>query len=276
MRENIMSAATSQEIAEANRRRYEELRAAGQGATLKALPELTARDGAPIAADAVISREQVPPGWYATVRLRRGEALRIIDDRGLSSVSLIGWRAEDMSERINCADTVKVQWSAAISKGRVILSDMGRVLLSVIEDTSGAHDLLAGGSTPGSTTAAFGAPTRNTHDNFLAAAAKIGLSLRDIPPCATFFAPVSVDANGRFVWNGERKRPGDFVDLRAEMNLVLAVSNCAHPLDPARPGATGPITVIRHRAPAPTLDDPCRSASPEAVRAFIFTDRLYA
>jgi urea carboxylase-associated protein 2 len=271
-----MSAAKSQEIAEANRRRYEELRAAGQGATLKALPDPTARDGAPIAADAVISREQVPPGWYATIRLRRGEALRIIDDQGVSSVALIGWRAEDMSERINCADTVKVQWSAAISKGRVILSDMGRVLLSVIEDTSGAHDLLAGGSTSASTAAAYGAPTRNTHDNFLAAAAKIGLSLRDIPPCATFFAPVAVDAAGRFVWNGERKQPGDFVDLRAEMNLVLAVSNCAHPLDPARPAATAPVTLIRHRAPAPTPDDPCRTASPEAVRAFMFTDRLFA
>src|SRR5258705_9137571 len=111
MRENTMSAATKQEIAEANRRRYEELRAAGQGATLKALPDPTARDGAPIAVDDVISREQVPPGWYATVRLRRGEALRIIDDLGVSSVSLIGWHAEDMSERINCADTAKGQWS---------------------------------------------------------------------------------------------------------------------------------------------------------------------
>jgi uncharacterized protein len=267
--------ATSQEIAEANRRRYEELRAAGQGATLKALPEPTTRDGVPIAADAVISREQVPPGWYATILLRRGEALRIIDDLGVSSVALIGWRAEDMSERINCADTVKVQWSAAISKGRVILSDMGRVLLAVIEDTSGAHDLLAGGSTPGST-AAFGVTARNTHDNFLAAAAKIGLGLRDIPPCATFFAPVSVDPSGGFVWNGARKHAGDFVDLRAEMNVVLAVSNCAHPLDPARPAATGPITLIRHRAPAPAPDDPCRTASPEAVRAFMFTDRLFA
>ena len=270
-----MSAAKNQEIAEANRRRYEELRAAGQGTT-KALPDPTARGGAPIAADATISREQVPSGWYATVQLRRGEALRIIDDLGVSSIALIGWRAEDMSERINCADTVKVQWSAAISKGRVILSDMGRVLLSVIEDTSGAHDLLAGGSTSASTAAAYGAPTRNAHDNFLAAAAKIGLSLRDIPPCATFFAPVAVDANGRFVWNGERKHRQDLVDLRAEMNLVLAVSNCAHPLDPARPAATGPITIIRHRAPAPTLDDPCRTASPEAVRAFMFTDRLFA
>jgi urea carboxylase-associated protein 2 len=272
----MMSEATKQEISEANRRRYEELRAAGQGATLKALPDPTALDDAPLAPESVISREVVPLGWYATVRLRRGEALRIVDTSGTSSVSLIGWRAEDMSERINCADTVKVQWSAAISKGRVILTDMGRVLLSVIEDTSGAHDLLMGGSTSVSTAAAYGAATRNTHDNFLAAAAKIGLSLRDIPPCATFFAPVSVDADGRFVWNGERKRLGDFIDLRAEMNLVLAVSNCAHPLDPARPAATGEVALIRFRAPTPTADDPCRTTSPEIARAFVFTDRLHA
>ena len=130
---------TKQEISETNRRRYEELRAAGQDVTPMGLPEATALDGAPIAPETVISREQVPAGWYATVRLRRGEALRIVEDTGHSSVSLIGWREEDTSERINCADTVKVQWSAAISKGRVILSDMGRVLLSLVEDTGGAR-----------------------------------------------------------------------------------------------------------------------------------------
>jgi uncharacterized protein len=271
----MMAAQTKQEIAEANRRRYEELRAAGQELTPKGLPEATALDGAPIAPDAVISREQVPAGWYATVRLRRGEALRISDDSGRSSVSLIGWREEDTSERINCADTVKIQWSAAISKGRVILSDMGRVFLSLVEDTSGAHDVLVGGSTPASTLAAFGAPARNTQENFLAAATKIGLGLRDIPPCVTFFAPVSLDAKGRFLWNSGRKRSGDFVDLRAEMNLVLVLSNCAHPLDPARPAASGPVTLIRYRTPRPAQDDPCRNTSPEIARAFEFTDRLY-
>ncbi len=267
---------TKQEISEANRRRYEQLRAAGQELTPKGLPDATPLNGAPIAPDAVVGREHVPAGWYATVRLKRGEVLRIVDDSGRSSVSLIGWCAEDTSERVNCADTVKVQWSAAISKGRVLLSDMGRVFLSLIEDTSGAHDLIVGGSTPASTRAAFGATTRNTQENFLAAAAKIGLGLRDIPPCVTFFAPVSLDDNGRFLWMSGRKRPGDFVDLRAEMNLLLVLSNCAHPLDPARPAATGPITLIRHRALSPRSDDPCRTKSPEIVRAFEFTDRLYA
>ena len=163
-----------------------------------------------------------------------------------------------------------------MSKGRVILTDMGRVFLSLIEDTSGAHDLLVGGSTPASALAAYGEATRNTHDNFLAAAAKLGLGLRDIPPCVTFFAPVALDAEGRFVWNGGRKRAGDFVDLRAEMDLVLVLSNCPHPLDPARPAAGGPVTLVRHRAPPAAADDPCRTMSPEIARAFDFTDRLYA
>lgn len=266
---------TQQQI-EANRRRYEELRAAGQESAPKGLPEPTKHDGAPIAPGALIHREHVPPGWYATMRLRRGEALRIIDASGLSSVSLIGWREDDTSERINCADTLKVQWSAAVGKGKVIFSDMGRVLLSVIEDTSGAHDLLVGGSTPASTLAAFGVPGRNTQENFLAAASKAGLDVRDIPPCVTFFAPVTVDDAGRFRWRQERKRPGDFVDLRAEMNLIVVASNCPHPLDPARPAATGSITLINHHAPAATTGDICRTASPEAARAFAFTDRLFA
>jgi urea carboxylase-associated protein 2 len=266
---------TQQQI-EANRQRYEELRAAGQELTPKGLPEPTALDGAPISPDTVIHREQVPPGWYATMRLRRGEALRIVDDAGRSSVSLIGWREEDTSERINCADTVKVQWSAAVGKGRVILSDMGRVFLSLMEDTSGAHDLMVGGSTPASTLAAFGTTTRNTQENFLAAASKIGLDFRDIPPCVTFFAPVSLDDAGRFRWLEGRKRPGDFVDVRAEMNIIIVASNCPHPLDPARPAATGPVTLIKHHAAAPAADDPCRTASPEAARAFAFTDRLFA
>jgi uncharacterized protein len=266
----------TQQQVEANRRRYEELRAAGQELTPKGLPEPTRLDGAPIAPDAVIHREHVPPGWYTSMRLRRREALRIVDDTGRSSVSLIGWREEDTSERINCADTVKVQWSAVIAKGRVILSDMGRVCFSLIEDTSGAHDVLVGGSTPASTHAAFGAPARNTQENFLAAASKLGLDVRDIPPCVTFFAPVSLDDAGCFRWQEGRKRPGDFVDLRAEMNLIVVASNCPHPLDPARLAASGPVTLIKHRAAAVAANDPCRTGSPEATRAFAFTDGLFA
>ena len=96
----MMTAETKREIVEANRHRYEELQAAGQSATPKALPEPTKLGAAPMAPDAVIAQEEVPVGWYATVRLRRGEALRISDDSGLASVAMIGWCEDDTSERI--------------------------------------------------------------------------------------------------------------------------------------------------------------------------------
>lgn len=266
-----------QTIAEANRRRYEELRAAGQEATPKSLPKATPRDSAGITKDMIVRSETVPAGWYTTLTLKRGEALRIKDPSGAASAALIGWRQEDMSERLNCADTAKIQWTATMAKGRVLLTDMGRVFLSLIEDTSGAHDLLMGASTPASTQAAYGVDyARNSHENFLAAAAKLGLGLGDIPGCITFFAPVSLDKAGRFKWNKARKKAEDFVDLRAEMNVVLVVSNCPHPLDPARPAGANAIELVHYRAPAAGSDDPCRTGSAEAMRAFTFTDRLFA
>ena len=88
---DTMVGRTKAEISAANRRRYEELRAAGQEATPKALPPATALDGAPIAPQAVISREEVPPGWYDTVRLRRGEALQ--DRRYERRVQRVAWSA---------------------------------------------------------------------------------------------------------------------------------------------------------------------------------------
>lgn len=264
-------------MAEANRRRYEELRAAGQGIKARALPALTPLSSAPIPQEAIIAREEVPGGWYASLKLRRGEALRIIDLSGKSSVSMIGWRSDDPSERVNAADTVKVQWSASLRKGRVLLTDMGRVFLSIVEDTGGAHDALAGGSTPASTLAAFGQMgLRNTRENFVAAAAKLGLGRRDIPPCVSWFAPVSVDESGQFVWEASRKKAGDFVDLRAEMDALLVLSNCPHPFDPAPIFAPQPISLVRFRVPAPGHDDICRTLSAELERAFVFTDRLYA
>ena len=248
----------------AHRKRYDELKATGQGQAPRALPPPTPRDGATIAPASVIHREHVPGGWYWTTRLDPGDALRIINTSGTSCVSIQAWNRADTSERLNHADTVKVQWAASLRKGRVILSDMGRVLLSIIDDTSGAHDTLVGGSTA----ADFGgAPRRNTRDNFILAAGKLGLDVRDIHPCVSFFAPVSVDADGRFRWDATRRRAGDFIDLRAELELLVALSNCPHPLDPSPADEPGAVEMIRYRT-KPGSGEICRAASAEAARAF--------
>lgn len=101
---------------------------------------------------------------------------------------------------------------------------------------------------------------------------RLGLSHRDVASCITFFAPVSVLADGRFAWRDGRSRPGDFVELRAEMPLRLALSTASHPLDPAPAYAPSAVEAIRWRGPIAPADDPCRIASPEARRGFENTE----
>jgi urea carboxylase-associated protein 2 len=265
----ILSKEEQAEVA-ACRKRYEELKAAGQGHAPRALPRPTPRDGAAIVASAIIHREIIPGGWYWTTRLNCGEALRLITTGGASCIGLLAWSAADASERLNHADTIKVQWAASLRKGRVILSDMGRVLFSIVEDTTGgAHDALAGGSTTATNEARYHTTTlRNTRDNFVLAAGKLGLDRRDVHPCISFFAPVNVDAEGRFQWDPSRRQTGDFIDLRAEMDVVVALSNCPHPLDPSPTYAPGDAEIVRYRTGRVGDDDLCRTASAEAARAF--------
>lgn len=259
-------------LRDANRARYEALRAAGQGETARALPPPSALalplPGAPI------HDEEIAPGGYWSTRLRRGEGLRLLDARGDAAIALVAWNCAEMSERINVADTMKVQWSARLCKGRVVLTEMGRVAFSVTEDSSGAHDAVVGASTAESMAARHGPGRwRNSRDNFVAAAIKLGLERRDVPACLTLFAPVVVRADGALGWEAARRHPGQYVDLRAELDLWVVLSNCSHPLDPTPPSALGPVHAIRFVAPPAAADDPCRNAGPEAKRAFAATER---
>jgi urea carboxylase-associated protein 2 len=246
----------------ADRARYEAHQQRGLNFAPAAMPAPSPRPAPPPDPGRVIWRDEIAGGWYRTVPLAMGEVLRIEAALG-TSVSLAVWAAGDASERMNLPDTVKVQWTTELRKGRVILSDMGRVLLSVTEDSSGAHDALTGGST-----AADVAPgARNCRDNMVLAAGKLGLDRRDLPALWTLFAPVRVDAAGRFGWRGALLSGEDWVELRAERDLRVALSNTRHPLDPA----TGPepaVRVTRLAAVPVAANDPCRTASAEAMRGF--------
>lgn len=269
-----------EEIA-ANRTRYEEHQSRGLEFAPKALPEPSPVPAPPVEARRVIRRETVPGGWYFSTALKRGEVIRIALDDGLSSVALVAWNGADTSERLNLPDTVKLQWTTALGKGRVLFSDMGRVMFSVVEDSSGgAHDVLMGGSTAASNAVKYAAANdrrlRNTRDNLILVAGKLGLDRRDIPAALSLFAPVRVDEEGRFGWREELRRAGDYVELRAEMDLLIGLANCPHPLDPNPAYAPNPIVVTRLRAVAPAADDLCRTATAEAVRGFENNDAALA
>jgi urea carboxylase-associated protein 2 len=256
---------TPEQIA-ADRARYEEHQRKGLQNAPKALPGPSTIPAAEIANP--IHIETIPGGWYWSTTLKAGDTIRLSQSNGPSALAMIAWSEADTSERLNLPDTVKVQWTTAIAKGRVLFSDMGRVMLSLTEAASSAHDGLVGGSTAASNAAKYAGDTRNTRDNFILLAAKLGLDRRDIPSALTFFAPVRVLDDGTFVWREDLRQPGDYVELRAEMDLNIGLSNCPHPLDPNPTYAPQPVEVIRYRAPAPAADDLCRTATAEAVRGF--------
>ncbi len=254
-----------------HRRRYEALRDAGVQVSAVLTP--TPHDAPP--PGNVLHDVTIPGGWYGMVVLRRHERLRLVNTAGTGAAAMLVWALTDPSERLSPADTLKIQWSAELRRGRVLFSDMGRVMLSITEETGALHDALMGGSTASSTLRRYGPGAyRNTRDNFILAATKMGLSARDIATCVTCFAPVSVAEDGQFVWRPERRRMGDVIEFRAEMDVRIALSTAPHPLDPATAYAPGPIQAIRFRGPATPMDDPCRTASVEAQRGFDNTEAV--
>ena len=159
-------------------------------------------------------------------------------------------------------DVIVIGSGAAGLTAALALAQTRRVLVL-------AKGELTGGSTAASNAARYPGVTRNTRDNLVLVAGKLGLSRRDIPMALNLFAPVRVDAEGHIGWRPELLPPGrHFVELRAEMDLLVGLSNCPHPLDPAPDYAPGPIAVTRYRPPEPGPDDPCRTASAEALRGF--------
>jgi urea carboxylase-associated protein 2 len=263
-----------QQTPEQHRARYDALKA--QASARQAAADTGSAAPPTIEPALILTQETIAGGWYWTVRVARGQTLRLVNTAGNAGVSVLLWNADDTSERYNAGDTVKLQWTTRLTCGRVLFSDMGRVLCSITADSFGASDTILGGSTPATNARAFGdASLRNSRDNFLLAAGKLGLRRPDVPPAITFFAEIATDEEGRFHWKAGGA-PGSVVDLRAEMNVIVAISNCPHPLAPGHVLAPGPIDAVVWQGPSPTADDLSRHFGEEAERGFENTDRVFA
>jgi uncharacterized protein len=219
--------------------------------------------------------EVIPGGSYWSRVLKRGTTLRIIDLEGSRGVSMLCYNADNLIERYNAADTAKIQFNAFLKKGMVLYSDMGRVLCSITEDTCGHHDTLSGCSNAVTNSAKYGeGDWKNARDNFMLALAKRNMGKKDIMPNLNLFSQVVVEKEGELKWIEGASKPGDFIDLRAEMNVLVVLSNCPHVLDPKSAYEPSPIRVVVWNSPAPAADDLCRIANPEAIRGFQNTDAL--
>lgn len=227
-------------------------------------------------ARAVLWDETIGAGGYATRVVPRGARVRLIDVEGDTCAGLLLHRADAPAERLNVADTVKLQWQAYPGPGYLLLSDMGRVLATMIEDTCACHDTFCGTSNHLDNARRYGdgsahGPSPAGRDRFTVALAKHGLTERDVAPNINLFTGVVVEADGSVTLQ-RRSHPGAQVVLRAEQALVATVVAVPHRLDPRPDYTAGRVRITAWRGdPAPD-DDPFRTATPEAVRAFENTD----
>jgi uncharacterized protein len=232
----------------------------------------------------VLLEEELPGAAMASYVLPRHHTLRFTDLRGGANVSLLLYNRDLFVERYNMADTLKAQHTAFLTKGHALYSDMGRVLCSIPEDACGWHDTITGVSDGESVRARFGERPygahrnqwlRNGRDELLIELGKWNMGPRDLVPNINLFSKVAADTEGVLRFVAGHSRAGAYVDLRAEMNVLLVLSTCPHPLDPSPEWAPKPIGVRVSRTPPVAADDVCRKSCPENERGFANTERLF-
>jgi hypothetical protein len=237
-----------------------------------------------MSATPILWEETIQPGAAWSHVLKRGTSLRLVDLEGGANVGGIFYNFECPVERYNMPDTLKAQHIARLSAGFVLYSDMGRILCSVIADTVGWHDPIGGTSNANLIAKKYGAAGyqesrndyhKNGRDSFLIELGKWGLEPRDLTPNVNFFSRIAVDETGGMNFVPDNSKAGDSVELRAEMNVLVILNTCQHPLDPNPKYQPKPVQVEIRSVPAPASDDPCRISRPENGRGFTLTERYF-
>ncbi len=183
---------------------------------------------------------------FSTV-LRKGQTVRIEDSYGQQAIDTLFYNAGDYSERYSSQDTVRHQNAAYISTGTRVMSNEGRVMLEVTADSCGRHDTSAGACSCESNTVRFGHGTKYLHacrDNFVAEVARYGMSKRDVAPNINFFMNVPISQNGGITIVDGVSAPGDYVELKAEMDVLMVISNCPQINNPCNGFDPTPIRVL--------------------------------
>ncbi|MBW3643673.1 MAG: DUF1989 domain-containing protein [Actinobacteria bacterium] len=176
-----------------------------------------------------------------------GQRLRIIDLAGNQAVDFLAYVAADPQERYDAQATVAAQRALFLRTGSVLLTNEGRPLLSVASSTCDYHDTVGGACSPESNTLRYGHHTRHQHacvDNFLAALAPWGLGKRDIVSNVNWFMNVPVEPDGTLGIVDGISAPGLFVELRAEVDTLVAISNCPQVNNPCNGFDPTPVRLV--------------------------------
>jgi uncharacterized protein len=193
--------------------------------------------------------EVIPPKGHWAREIDAGELLRLEDQEGQQAIDLICYAKDDPREKFWAAHTAKLNGTIYISTGHVLYSDMANPMMTILADSVGVNDVICGSCSAALDEVRYGpdqaAP--GCMDNFEAAIEPWGLTRADIPMCFNIFLDYPVREAGRVAMDREApSKEGDAMVLRAEMNLLVAISNC------------------------PQENNPCTGFNPSPVRATIF------
>jgi urea carboxylase-associated protein 2 len=217
--------------------------------------------------------------------ISRGKTLRLTALEGGANVGLLLYNADVPSERYNLSDTLKGQHIFYLRHPYCLHSDMGRVLASITADTVGWHDTVCGASDAKLVAAKYGEKNyqiarndyhRNARDSFLVELTKWGLGQRDLVPNLNLFSKVVSDDEGRLSFVSNNSKTGDSLDLRFEMDTLVVLNTCQHPLDPDPNYHPRDVRLEVFRTAPPSVDDACRRSRPENERAFLNTENYVA
>lgn len=199
----------------------------------------------------IISDTYVPARAPYSAVLKKGQTMRIIDLKSQQAVDALFYNADDTTERYSAQDTLAAQAAKGgrydLTTGSVLLSNEGRALLKITADTCGFHDTCAGACSCESNTVRFGHETRFMHscrENFISELGKYGMDKRDLVSNMNFFMNVPIRPNGELTVDDGVSEPGGYVELQAEMDVLVLISNCPQVNNPCNGFTPTPIQII--------------------------------
>jgi urea carboxylase-associated protein 1 len=210
---------------------------------------VTAVDHDPLGglAGTVVHDQVVPARAPWSHLVAAGQTLRIIDLEGNQAVDFLCYLAADTAERYSAQDTVAAQGNIFLTTGTVLRSNRGRPLMTIVADTCGRHDTVGGACSCESNTVRYGHHTKHQHacvENFLLAGAGHGLGKRDLVSNVNWFMNVPVEPDGSLGIVDGISAPGKHVDLRAELDVLVVVSNCPQVNNPCNGFDPTPVRLV--------------------------------
>jgi urea carboxylase-associated protein 1 len=185
--------------------------------------------------------------WSRTIE--KGQILRIIDLQGNQAVDTLFYRADDASERYSAPDTIVRQGNIFITTGTEIMSNEGNVMMTVIADECGKHDTVGGACSMESNSVRYGLHKKHLHacvENYLLELSKYEMNKRDLVSNINFYMNVPVSADGTLEIVDGISEAGKIVELRAEMDVMVLISNC------------------------PQVNNPCNAYNPTPIRLMVW------